>query len=62
MPKTTVVTQSDHNYDIGSLFLSDKELRIVGSTENGLQAWEVGGEIVIWKSSDKAIAGLRRNN
>tara|TARA_B110000037_G_scaffold190693_1_gene223755 strand:- start:207 stop:320 length:114 start_codon:yes stop_codon:yes gene_type:complete len=37
-------------------------LRIVGSTENGLQAWGVGGEIVIWKSSDKAIAGLRRNN
>lgn len=51
--KTTVVTQSDHNYDMGSLFISDKEWRIVGPTENGRQAWGVGGEIVIWKSSDK---------
>jgi hypothetical protein len=38
---------------MGSLFISDNEWRIVGPTENGPQDWGVGGELVIWKSSDK---------
>lgn len=49
---TTVVTESDHNYDMGSLFISGEKWRIVGPTENGSQKWGVGGELAIWESGD----------
>ncbi|HPE77610.1 MAG TPA: BNR-4 repeat-containing protein [Draconibacterium sp.] len=51
--QTSVITESDHNYDMGSLFISDEEWRIVGPTEKGPQPWGVGGELVIWKSVNK---------
>jgi hypothetical protein len=51
--QTSVVTTSDHNYDMGSLYVSEKTWSIVGPTEAGPQAWGVGGEIAIWQSSDK---------
>jgi len=50
---TTVVTTSDHNYDMGSLYISKDNWHIVGPTEKGPQAWGVGGEIAIWQSSNK---------
>jgi len=49
---TAVVCTSDHNYDMGSLYISDDIWSIVGPCENGPQAWGVGGEIVIWQSRD----------
>ncbi|NQU55431.1 MAG: BNR-4 repeat-containing protein, partial [Bacteroidetes bacterium] len=51
--KTRIVTTSDHNYDMGSLFISDKEWKIVGPTEPGPQKWGAGGELAIWQSKDK---------
>ncbi len=51
--QTSVITESDHNYDMGSLFISDEEWRIVGPTEKGPQPWGVGGELAIWKSVNK---------
>lgn len=51
--QTSVVTTSDHNYDMGSLFIGPNDWKIVAPTENRPQKWGVGGEIVIWKSSDK---------
>lgn len=48
-----VVTTSDHNYDMGSLFISGKNWKIVGPTEQGPQKWGVGGELAIWRSKDK---------
>ncbi|MDX1285412.1 MAG: hypothetical protein R3182_10375, partial [Draconibacterium sp.] len=50
--RTTKITQSDHNYDMGSLFISEKEWKVVGPTEPGPQKWGVGGELAIWKSTD----------
>ncbi len=50
--QTTVVTESDHNYDMGSLFISKSDWKIVGPTEIGPQKWGVGGELAIWKSTD----------
>jgi len=50
---TSVVCRSDHNYDMGSLYISEDIWSIVGPTENGPQAWGVGGEIAIWQSSDR---------
>ncbi len=50
--QTSVVTTSDHNYDMGSLYISDKEWKIVAPTENKPQKWGVGGELEIWISSN----------
>ncbi len=47
------VTTSDHNYDMGSLFIQKKAWLIVAPTENSPQQWGGGGEVVIWKSIDK---------
>ncbi|MCM4172816.1 hypothetical protein DHD32_15095 [Arenibacter sp. TNZ] len=51
--QTTVVTTSDHNYDMGSLFIGEDDWKIVGPTEKGPQEWGVGGELAIWQSKDK---------
>jgi hypothetical protein len=51
--KTSLVCTSDHNYDMGSLYISDEQWSIVGPTEMGPQAWGVGGEIAIWQSTDQ---------
>lgn len=50
---TTIVCESDHNYDMGSLYIKQDIWTIVGPTENGPQEYGAGGEIVIWKSIDK---------
>ena len=52
MWQTSVVTTSDHNYDMGSLYILNNEWRVVGPTEKGPQAWGVGGEVAIWNSTD----------
>jgi hypothetical protein len=49
---TSVVTESDHNYDMGSLFISEKEWKIVGPTAQGIQEWGVGGELEVWQSKN----------
>ncbi len=51
--QTFVVASSDHNYDMGSLYISNTEWKIVGPTEPGLQKWGVGGELEVWESTDK---------
>jgi|TARA_B110000305_G_scaffold232786_1_gene288276 hypothetical protein len=51
--QTNVVTTSDHNYDMGSLYIEKNDWKIIGPTENGPQKWGVGGELAIWKSIDK---------
>ncbi|WP_149303976.1 BNR-4 repeat-containing protein [Pareuzebyella sediminis] len=49
---TKIVCTSDHNYDMGSIFIENDTWKIVGPTENGPQPYGVGGEIVIWSSLD----------
>lgn len=50
---THLITTSDHNYDMGSLFISRNEWLLVAPTESIPQEWGVGGEIVLWKSLNK---------
>lgn len=50
---TSVVVESDHNYDMGSIYISDKEWKIVAPTGIGPQKWGVGGEIEVWSSTNK---------
>ncbi len=51
--RTSVVTTSDHNYDMGSLYISGKEWKIAGPTEQGPQEWGVGGELAVWQSKNE---------
>ena len=51
--QTHVVTRSDHNYDLGSLFISPTEWKIIGPTERGPQPYGTGGEVAVWTSTDR---------
>ncbi len=47
------ITTSDSNYDSGSLYIeADGEWRVIGPTMPGPQAFNPGGEMVMWCSDD----------
>jgi hypothetical protein len=51
--ETHVVCRSDHNYDLGGLYIMDDRWIIIGPTGVGPQAWHTGGEVEIWESRDE---------
>lgn len=54
------VTSSDNNYDSGSLYVEgDTTWRVIGPTETGPQAFNPGGEVAIWTSSDEGKTWIR---
>ena len=50
---TNIVTRSEHNYDVGSLFVDGNEWTVYGPTERGPQRWGTGGEVAIWTSRNE---------
>lgn len=50
--QTTVITTSDHNYDMGSLWIDGTHWTIVAPTQDGPQLHGGGGEIEKWESTD----------
>jgi hypothetical protein len=50
---TSNVCQSDHNYDMGSLYIRPEGWFILGPTQNGPQLWQTGGEMALWSSQDQ---------
>lgn len=46
------VTTSDHNYDMGSLYIDGAVWRIIGPTQPGPQPGQTGGEMAVWISTD----------
>ncbi len=46
------VARSTHNYDMGSLYITADDWRIVAPTEPGPQHWGTGGEMAMWVSQD----------
>jgi len=46
------VTTSDHNYDMGSLYIEDDAWRIIGPSGPGPQPWGTGGDMAAWLSRD----------
>lgn len=50
--QTSVVTQTDHNYDMGSLWVTGDEWKIIAPTLPGPQPWGGGGEMCLWTSMD----------
>lgn len=58
--KNSMVTTSDNNYDMGSVYLeSDKIWKIIGPSADGPQTWNTGGEVVMWKSTDQGESWQR---
>ena len=50
------VTQSTHNYDMGSLYIeADGLWRVIAPTEPGPQHWGTGGELAMWVSTNQGI-------
>jgi hypothetical protein len=49
---TSAVCESDHNYDMGSLYIRPDRWLIVGPTQVGPQVWQTGGEMALWSSQD----------
>ncbi len=49
---TTPVGTSDHNYDMGSLYILDDKWMVVAPMINGPQLWAAGGELTIYESVD----------
>ena len=47
------ITTSDHNYDTGSIWATEKKWTVIAPTENSPQKWGGGGELVMWESTDK---------
>ena len=54
------ITESDHNYDMGSLFLDGKVWRLIAPTDPGPQPYGSGGEVVIWESTDEGSTWKRK--
>ncbi len=48
----TLVSRSDHNYDMGSLYVEGDTLRVIAPTETGPQPYHTGGEVAVWTSRD----------
>lgn len=47
------IAPADNNYDFASLYVeADGTLRIIGALDVGPQAWNTGGEMAMWTSTD----------
>lgn len=56
----STITTSDHNYDMGSLYVAGDEWRVIAPTDPGPQPWGTGGEMVLWVSRDEGRTWERR--
>lgn len=54
------VVESDHNYDMGSLYLNEDGSRtIIGTSGQGPQKCNTGGEVEIWKQASTGLPWIR---
>ncbi len=59
---TKVICTSDHNYDMGSLYIDRSHWKVIGPTDVGPQPYQTGGEIVIWESKDAGNTWKRKKS
>jgi len=50
---SSVLFCSDHNYDMGSLFINKNKWNIVAPSKEGNKPFTMGGELCIWESDDE---------
>lgn len=58
----STITTSDHNYDMGSLYVLRDQWLVIAPTEVGPQKWGAGGEMVLWSSRDEGKTWIRQRN
>lgn len=52
--KLSDITTSDHNYDMGSIYIESNDVwKVIAPTLKGPQAYNPGGELAIWISRDQ---------
>lgn len=57
------VTTSDHNYDMGSIYVENKgSWKIIGPTDAGPQPYGTGGEVVVWESKNQGKSWQKQNS
>ena len=49
---TTAITSSDHNYDMGSLYIDGAQWTLIAPALSGPQAYFTGGEVGVWSTDD----------
>lgn len=54
------ICESDHNYDMGSLFIKGNTWRVIAPTDPGPQPHGSGGEVVMWESRDSGLTWKRK--
>lgn len=54
--QTSIICRSDHNYDMGSLYIKGRHWKVIGPTEDGPQKFGTGGEVAIWESKDAGVS------
>lgn len=52
---TTEITRSDHNYDMGSLYIDGDRWTLIGPALKGPQPYHTGGEVGLWISFDNGV-------
>lgn len=56
------VAESDHNYDMGSIYTGGPVWRIIGPTGTGAQPFGTGGNLVVLESRDKGKSWQQAHN
>ncbi len=56
---TQVIAESDHNYDMGSLYITGDVWKVIGPTEPGPQQYGTGGEMALWSTHDRGVTWQR---
>lgn len=54
--------ESDHNYDKGSLFITEEEWSVIGPSEPGPNPYRTGGEIARWISTDEGETWVKASD
>ena len=58
---TKTVFRSDHNYDMGSLYINESHWQIIAPSVTGPQPYHSGGEMAIWESTDGGSSWSMKN-
>lgn len=58
--QTHIICTSDHNYDMGSLYINGSKWIVIGPTDDGPQKYQTGGEVVLWESRDSGKTWERK--
>ena len=51
-----------HNYNLGSIYTTGKEWKIIGPSDAGPQKYGTGGEMVLWTSSNEGKTWVKSAN